>query len=108
MQTSTVDNDIGQKKSVIQRMTYYSMYRLLKTMLVSFGACWHWPRGHGQVEPWLLAGDARCSPTSSWWVLETPMTKARQGPAGGQAGSVAAAVARSVERSGRRNRHMGP
>jgi hypothetical protein len=30
------------------------------------GACWHQPRGPGPVEPGLLAGDARCSPTSSW------------------------------------------
>jgi len=31
------------------------------------------------VEPRLLAEDARCSPTSSWWALETPMIRARLG-----------------------------
>jgi hypothetical protein len=36
------------------------------------GACWHRPRGPGPVEPGLLTGDARCTPTSSWWALETP------------------------------------
>ena len=57
--------------------------------LSSNGTFWHPPRGRGSVEPGLLAGDAICSPTSSWWALETPMTKSRQGPASGLAGSVA-------------------
>ena len=35
------------------------------------------------VEPGLLAGDARCSPTSSWWALVAPMTPARLGSVGG-------------------------
>jgi hypothetical protein len=53
-------------------------------------AYWHRPRGPGPVEPGLLAGDARCPPTSSWWALETPLTLARRGsgrrPSGGQGG----------------------
>ncbi len=32
------------------------------------------------VEPGLLAEDARCSPTSSWWALVTHVTRARLGP----------------------------
>ena len=31
------------------------------------------------MEPGLLAGDARCPPTSSWWALETPVILARRG-----------------------------
>jgi hypothetical protein len=31
------------------------------------------------VETCLLAEDARCSPTSSWWALVTPETRARLG-----------------------------
>ncbi len=42
------------------------------------------------MEPGLLAGDARCPPTSSWWALETPLTMARRGlgrrPSGGHGG----------------------
>ncbi len=29
------------------------------------------------MEPRLLAEDARCSPTFSWWALKTPMIRAR-------------------------------
>ena len=31
------------------------------------------------MEPGLLAEDARCSPTSSWWALVTPVIRARLG-----------------------------
>jgi len=60
----------------------------------------HRPRCPCLMEPRLLAGDARCSPTFSWWALETPMTMARMVHAGGQAESVEATAARSEERSG--------
>jgi hypothetical protein len=42
------------------------------------------------VDPGLLAGDVECSPTSSWWALETSLTLARRGtcmmPSGEQGG----------------------
>ena len=43
------------------------------------GARWHRPRGPGLVGPELLAEDAGCLPTSSWWAIETPLTLARRG-----------------------------
>ena len=34
------------------------------------------------VKPGLLVGDSRCSPTSSWWALVTPVTRDRMGAVG--------------------------
>ncbi len=55
-------------------------------MCIISGAYSHRPRGTGPVEPGLLAGDARCPPTSSWWALETPLNLARRGSGRGPSG----------------------
>jgi len=48
-------------------------------VMVVLGAFWHRSRGLGPVEPWQLAEDATCPPTSSWWALETLVTLSRCG-----------------------------
>ncbi len=58
---------------------FFLVFIRTNSFILFRGACWHRPRGPVLVEPCLLAGDARCSPTSSWWALETPVTLARRG-----------------------------
>jgi hypothetical protein len=64
----------------------------------SGGAFLHRPRGPCPVERRLLAEDVGCPPTSSWWVLETPLTLARRGSSKRQSG------ARQRRRDRRRDR----
>ena len=68
--------------------------------IIYYGACWHRPRGPGLMEPGLLAGDARCSPTSLWGALESPLILTRRGTckrsSGGQGCGGGAIVGRAL------------